>query len=66
MEYSRARLSDAAADGCASPSYASNCSVGAASKVISDCHPREGISKNRNQIPIIHRFYLFSAPPSLG
>jgi hypothetical protein len=35
-------------------------------RVISDCHPSEGASKNRTQIPIIHRFYLFSVPSSLG
>jgi hypothetical protein len=27
--------------------------------VISDCHPSEGASKNRTQIPIINMFYLF-------
>jgi hypothetical protein len=37
-----------------------------ASRVISDCHPSEGTSKNRTQIPIIHMFYLFSALSSLG
>jgi hypothetical protein len=35
-------------------------------RAISDCHPIEGASKNITQIPIIHRFYLFLAPPSLG
>jgi hypothetical protein len=35
-------------------------------RVISDCHPSEKDSKNRTQIPIIHRFYFFSALPSLG
>jgi hypothetical protein len=35
-------------------------------RVISDCHPNEGASKNRTQIPIIHRLYVFSAPHSLG
>jgi hypothetical protein len=34
-------------------------------RVTSDCHVSEGTSKNRTQIPIIHRFYLFSALPSL-
>jgi hypothetical protein len=32
----------------------------------SGCHPSEGTSKNRTQIPIVHMFCLFSAPPSLG
>jgi ATP-dependent RNA helicase DDX35 len=35
-------------------------------RVISDCHPSEGASKNRTEISIIHRFYLFSAVSSLG
>jgi hypothetical protein len=38
----------------------------AAARVISDCHPTEGVSKNRTQRPIIHMFYLFSALHSLG
>jgi sugar phosphate isomerase/epimerase len=37
-----------------------------AGRVISDCHPSEGTSKNRTQIPIIHSFYLISAPSALG
>ena len=28
-------------------------------RVIFDCHPSEGVSKNRSQTPIIHRFYFF-------
>jgi hypothetical protein len=35
-------------------------------RVISDCHPSEGAAKKRTHMPIIHRFYLFSALPSLG
>jgi hypothetical protein len=37
-----------------------------ANRVISDYHPSEGASKHGTQIPVIHRFYLFSALPSLG
>jgi hypothetical protein len=37
-----------------------------ASRVISDCHPSEGTSKNRAQIPMIRMFYLFSALSALG
>ena len=33
---------------------------------ISDCRLSEGAAKNRTQIPITHRLYLFSALPSLG
>ena len=37
-------------------------------RVISDCHPSEGFSKNRNQKPVIHRvtigYYPRSAPPA--
>jgi hypothetical protein len=36
----------------------------AAGRVISGCHPSEGTYKNRTHIPIIHRFYLFSALPA--
>ena len=35
-------------------------------RVISDCHPSEGTSNNRTQIPITHMFYLFSALSTLG
>jgi hypothetical protein len=28
---------------------------------VSNCHPSEGASKNRTQIPIIHRFFFFSS-----
>ena len=38
--------------------------VGEPTRVISDCHASEGASKIGTQIPIIHRFYLFSALPS--
>ena len=34
--------------------------------MLSDCRPSEGASKNRTQIPIIHRLYLFSNLPPLG
>jgi hypothetical protein len=37
-----------------------------AGRVISDWHPSEGTSKNRIEIPMIHRVYLFSALSSLG
>jgi hypothetical protein len=35
-------------------------------RVISDCHPSKGASKNRIQIPTIHTLDLFSALSSLG
>ena len=41
-------------------------SRGPSTVMISDCRPREGASNTSTHIPIIYRFYLFSALHSLG